>query len=138
MDQIERPWGSWSVLETGPYYKIKKLVIKPHQSISKQYHNYRSETWCIVQGIGSLTIEGNTFHIRKGDSFSVNPGEWHQVVNDGDLEDLIAIEVQMGTYCEEDDIVRWTVGIDLAEKVIGDKPIHNPEIEDLFKRRDNK
>jgi len=81
-------------------------VIKPHQSISKQYHLHRSETWCIVQGIGKMIIEGNTFNIRRGDSFTVNPGEWHQVINTGNSEDIIAIEVQMGDYCEEDDIVR--------------------------------
>ena len=106
MDKAERPWGNWSVLEIGPYYKVKKLVIKPHQSISKQYHQHRSETWCIVQGIGLMIIEGKTFSLRRGDSFTVNAGEWHQVINNSNSEDIIAIEVQMGNYCEEDDIVR--------------------------------
>lgn len=102
----ERPWGFWSVIDIGPSHKIKRLQISPKKFISKQYHRRRSETWCIIQGTGTLIIEGNTFKIRKGDSFTVNPGEWHQVINSGDAEDLVAIEVQMGEYCEEDDIVR--------------------------------
>lgn len=106
MDNVERTWGSWSVIQTGSFYKIKQLVIKPKQFISKQYHLHRSETWCIVQGIGTLVIDGRIFNMRRGDTFTINAGEWHQVVNTSHSEDLIAIEVQMGTYCEEDDIVR--------------------------------
>ena len=53
-----------------------------------------------------MIIEGKTFSLRRGDSFTVNAGEWHQVINNSNSEDIIAIEVQMGNYCEEDDIVR--------------------------------
>lgn len=104
----ERPWGFWSVLDIGPFHKIKRLQISPKKFISKQYHQHRSETWCIIQGTGTLIIDGRTFNLRKGDTFTINAGEWHQVVNNSNSEDLVAIEVQMGTYCEEDDIVRET------------------------------
>lgn len=105
--KMKRDWGQWEVIETGPFYKIKKLIINPGKAISKQYHNRRSETWCIVQGHGLLTIDDLDFAVRKGDAFIIEKGQWHQMTNTAfDDTDLIAIEVQMGEYCEEDDIVR--------------------------------
>lgn len=101
-----RPWGYWEVIEEGPGYKIKRLVIQPKQSISNQYHNHRSETWCIIGGEGQLFLEDKLKTITKGDVFTIEIGEKHRVKNISETEDLVAIEVQMGEKCEEDDIVR--------------------------------
>lgn len=101
-----RKWGSWEVIRQGPFFKLKKLTIKPRQSISNQYHNHRSETWCIVQGTGQVFHEGKIKVVHRGDTFVVQAKEWHKVINTSEDEDLIAIEVQMGEICEEDDIVR--------------------------------
>lgn len=101
-----RPWGSWEVIKQDTFYKIKKLIIKPDMSISEQYHNHRSETWCVVQGTGQVFHNGKSKVVHIGDTFVVKRKEWHRVKNVSDTEDLIAIEIQMGDVCEEDDIVR--------------------------------
>lgn len=105
-DYAIRPWGSWSVIEKGPGYKIKKLIIKPHKSISNQYHLHRSETWCVVSGNGQAFINDKIKVIHAGDIFVVKKKETHRVQNNSDTEDLVVIEVQLGNICEEDDIVR--------------------------------
>lgn len=101
-----RPWGSWHVLEVDQGYKVKRLMILPDQAISLQYHNHRSEHWTIVQGEGKVIVDGNIFTIRKGESFHVPKMALHKVMNTHLTETLIAIEVQMGDICSEDDIVR--------------------------------
>lgn len=101
-----RPWGSWEVLSSGEYYKVKKLIILPEESISNQYHVHRSETWCIVHGSGQLTLGNKIIVLNKGDVFTIKPGEVHKVKNLSNKENLIAIEVQMGHVCSEDDIFR--------------------------------
>jgi mannose-6-phosphate isomerase-like protein (cupin superfamily) len=87
-------------------YKVKKLEILPDQAISLQYHNHRSEHWTIVQGEGKVIVDGNIFAIRKGESFHVPKQAVHKITNTHLTETLIAIEVQMGDICREDDIVR--------------------------------
>lgn len=101
-----RPWGNWCVLEEDQGYKVKRLSILPDQAISLQYHNHRSEHWTIVQGEGKVIIDGNIFTVKKGESFLVPRMALHKVSNTHLHETLIAIEVQMGEICSEDDIVR--------------------------------
>ena len=103
---MERPWGSWEVLEEGPGYKVKKLIIKPQCSISHQYHNHRTETWCIVSGAGQAFIDSKIKVLHEGDVFTVKKKQAHRVQNISEDNDLVAIEVQMGEKCEEEDIVR--------------------------------
>lgn len=101
----KRDWGTWEVLNKGPFYKIKKLIINPGKSISNQYHFHRQETWCIIQGSGELLLGSAIIRIKKGDVVTIEPKQHHKVKNTSE-EDFIAIEVQMGDICEEDDIVR--------------------------------
>jgi mannose-6-phosphate isomerase len=106
LDGASRPWGRWYVLDVDQGYKVKKLEILPDQAISLQYHNHRSEHWTIVQGEGKVIVDGNIFTIRKGESFHVPRQSIHKITNTHLTETLIAIEVQMGDICREDDIVR--------------------------------
>ena len=106
LDGASRPWGRWFVLDVDQGYKVKKLEILPDQAISLQYHNHRSEHWTIVQGEGKVIVDGNIFTIRKGESFHVPKQSIHKITNTHLTETLIAIEVQMGDICREDDIVR--------------------------------
>lgn len=105
-DSMVRPWGEWHVLDIDRGYKVKRLHILPDQSISLQYHNHRSEHWTIVQGEGKVIVDGNIFKVSKGESFHVPRMAMHKVTNTHLTETLIAIEVQMGEICSEDDIVR--------------------------------
>lgn len=106
IDYMERPWGRWYVLDVDQGFKVKRLEILPDQAISLQYHNHRSEHWTIVQGKGKVIVDGNIFTIEKGESFHVPRLAMHKITNTHLTETLIAIEVQMGEICSEDDIVR--------------------------------
>lgn len=106
VDQAERPWGRWYVLDVDQGFKVKKLEIYPDQAISLQYHIHRTETWTIVQGEGKVIVDGNIFTVKKGDTFFVPKQALHKITNTHLHETLIAIEVQMGEICSEDDIVR--------------------------------
>ena len=105
-ESATRPWGIWRVLDVDQGYKVKRLEILPDAAISLQYHNHRSEHWTIVQGTGKVIIDGNIFTVEKGDSFYVPKQALHKVTNTHLRETLIAIEVQMGEICSEEDIVR--------------------------------
>jgi mannose-6-phosphate isomerase-like protein (cupin superfamily) len=105
-ESATRNWGQWSVLSKGPFYKVKKLIIHPGCSISNQYHNHRTETWFIIQGRGQAFIDDDIEVLSIGSIITIEPKSVHKVLNLSEEEDLIAIEVQTGEVCEEDDIVR--------------------------------
>ncbi len=101
----ERPWGSYEVLYDGVVCKVKKIVVKPGQSLSYQYHNKRSEHWTIVAGEGKLRLDGEVKEVMAGTSVFIPTTSKHSILNSS-TDDLIFIEVQTGTYFGEDDIVR--------------------------------
>lgn len=105
MEVCERSWGKWEVLDRGPMFKLKRLTIESGQSISLQYHNYRTEIWTIVQGQGMVTLGDDIQSVQAGDSFVVHVGMKHRVSCVSEVA-LVAIEVQVGEICEESDIVR--------------------------------
>lgn len=106
VESATRPWGEWYVLDVDQGYKVKRLHILPDQAISLQYHIHRSEHWTIVQGEGRVIVDGSIFTIKKGESFHIPKMALHKISNTHLTETLIAIEVQMGEICSEDDIVR--------------------------------
>ena len=101
-----RPWGFYTNLEEQPDYKVKKLWIAPHQSISLQSHDYRTEDWTIVRGIGKLTLDDITTLVTTGGIVHINQKQKHRVENI-DQHPLVIIEVQRGTKLEETDIKRY-------------------------------
>jgi mannose-6-phosphate isomerase len=106
IDYMKRPWGEWFVLDVDRGFKVKRLEILPDQAISLQYHVHRAEIWNIVQGEGRVIVDGNVFTIKKGDTFVVPKQALHKITNTHLTEILVAIEVQLGEICSEDDIVR--------------------------------
>ena len=100
-----RPWGTFENLLDTNYCKVKKIVIKPGQAPSYQYHFKRSEVWIIVQGKGELKLDDVLYPVNNGDTLNIPLKAKHQIKNTGD-KDLIFIEVQMGEYFGEDDIIR--------------------------------
>lgn len=106
VDSASRPWGRWYVLDVDQGYKVKRLEILPDQAISLQYHKHRSEHWTIVQGEGKVIVDGRIFPVKKGDAFHVPALSIHKISNTHLQDMLIAIEVQMGEICSEEDIVR--------------------------------
>lgn len=107
-DYEERPWGSWEVIsdETlNPNSIIKRIIVKPGERLSLQYHKYRHENWFISKGIALVTINNREYISSLHDTFFIRATDHHRVKNIGN-EDLIIIEIQHGDILDEDDIVR--------------------------------
>ena len=102
-----RPWGSYTILEEGPRYKIKRIVVKPNQKLSHQLHYHRSEHWIIVKGTAKVTLGGKSSLVHENESTYVPKSTKHRLENPGKVP-LEMIEVQNGEYVGEDDIVRFT------------------------------
>ncbi|NWA26115.1 mannose-1-phosphate guanylyltransferase/mannose-6-phosphate isomerase [Pseudomonas gingeri] len=103
---VTRPWGTYTVLEEGKRFKIKRIVVKPNASLSLQMHHHRSEHWIVVSGMARVTNGDNEFMLDTNESTFIKPGKQHRLVNPGVI-DLVMIEVQSGEYLGEDDIVRF-------------------------------
>jgi mannose-1-phosphate guanylyltransferase len=101
-----RPWGSFTCIEEGDSWQVKRLEIKPKASISLQKHHKRSEHWIVVDGLAKVEIDGNTSFLKKNESTYIPLGSKHRLSNPGESH-LILIEVQSGNYLGEDDIVRF-------------------------------
>ncbi|MBP5099430.1 MULTISPECIES: mannose-1-phosphate guanylyltransferase/mannose-6-phosphate isomerase [Pseudomonas] len=103
---VTRPWGTYTVLEEGPRFKIKRIMVKPNASLSLQMHHHRSEHWIVVSGMALVTNGEDEFLLNTNESTFIKPGRTHRLVNPGVI-DLVMIEVQSGEYLGEDDIVRF-------------------------------
>jgi mannose-6-phosphate isomerase len=101
----ERPWGTFENLLDNDRCKVKEIIIKPGQAPSYQYHYKRRETWIVVAGTGLLTLDGCKTMVTAGATIEVPIRVKHRIRNVGE-DDLIFIEVQLGEYFGEDDIVR--------------------------------
>ena len=104
---VTRPWGTYTVLEEGSRFKIKRIVVRPEASLSLQMHHHRSEHWIVVSGMARVTNGEDEFLLNTNESTFIKPGRTHRLVNPGVI-DLVMIEVQSGEYLGEDDIVRFT------------------------------
>ena len=103
---VHRPWGTYSVLEEGDKFKIKRIVVKPGASLSLQMHHHRSEHWVVVSGTAKVVNGDAERYVRTNESTYIPACTPHRLVNPG-LFDLVMIEVQSGDYLGEDDIVRF-------------------------------
>ena len=101
----KRPWGTYEVLAEDGSYKVKRIIVKPNHRLSYQTHEKRVEYWTVVQGHGLITLEGEETAIKVGDAVYIDKGDPHRIQNLGEA-DLVFIEVQLGDYLGEDDIVR--------------------------------
>ena len=102
---VYRPWGKYTNIEEGDGYKVKLIVVNPHKRLSLQKHFHRSEHWVVVSGTAKVTNGDKEFILRPNESTYIPIGEIHRLENPGKIP-LKIIEVQVGEYLEEDDIVR--------------------------------
>ena len=100
-----RPWGDWEVLATGEGYKVKRLRVAPGERLSYQRHRHRSEYWLVVSGSALVTINGKAHELHEGGTLLVPQQALHRIQNGGAI-DLVIIEIQRGSLCEESDIER--------------------------------
>ena len=100
-----RPWGSFTVLDEGEGFKVKRIEVLPGKRLSYQRHARRAEHWVVVAGAARVTLDGGERVVRLGEAVDIPVGAAHRVGNPGaDL--LVFIEVQRGDYLGEDDITR--------------------------------
>lgn len=101
----ERPWGNYTVLSDEPDHKVKRLVVHPGKRLSYQTHARRAEHWFVVKGTATVTLDGEVIEVPTGVAIDIGIGAAHRVANNAD-DDLVFVEVQVGDYFGEDDIVR--------------------------------
>lgn len=107
METVIRDWGQWKVLEESEKgdFKVKMLYIMPGEAISAQYHNYREECWVIISGRARVRQDRNSYESGRGEVLKFKRNEIHKVTCIS-KEPLVAVEVQLGSMCVENDIVR--------------------------------
>lgn len=115
---VNRPWGSYTVLEVGDRYKIKRIVVNPGAKLSYQMHHHRSEHWVVVSGTARVTVGDKSFNVHPNESTYVPMSTGHRLENPGKVP-LHLIEVQNGDYMAEDDIVRFDDEYGRKDKVMG-------------------
>lgn len=103
---VQRPWGSYTVLEEGPGFKVKRVTVNPGGRLSLQLHHRRSEHWVVIAGTARVTRGEETFDLEVGQSTAIPVETKHRLENPGQ-KTLHIIEVQNGPYLGEDDIVRF-------------------------------
>ncbi len=103
--EVYRPWGSYEGVQQGERYQVKRITVKPGERLSLQKHHHRSEHWIVVRGTAEVTRGEEVFTLSENESTYIPLGVVHRLENPGKLT-LELIEVQVGAYLGEDDIVR--------------------------------
>src|SRR6185295_17773576 len=100
-----RPWGTFTVLDEGAGFKVKRIEVLPGKRLSYQKHAQRAEHWVVVQGTAKVTLDDEAIYVPAGQAIDIAVGSAHRVENVA-TELLVFIEVQRDAYLGEDDIVR--------------------------------
>jgi glycosyltransferase involved in cell wall biosynthesis len=100
-----RPWGHYENLLERDDHKVKELVVSPGERLSLQKHQRRAEHWTVVSGEALVTVGEKELPLKPGQSVDIPKGAVHRIMNPGDIP-LVIVEVQMGDYFGEDDIIR--------------------------------
>ena len=103
----QRPWGTFTVLDKGETFKVKRIEVLPGKRLSYQRHSRRSEHWFIVGGTAKVTLNGSEFLVKTGEAVDISVGTSHRVENPHGSDLLVFIETQTGDYFGEDDIERF-------------------------------
>ncbi len=104
--KVYRPWGWYDSVDEGECFKVKRIQVNPGASLSLQMHRHRSEHWIVVKGIAEIANGDKVFELKENESTYIPAGQTHRLSNPGKFP-LEIIEVQTGSYLEEDDIVRF-------------------------------
>lgn len=119
-----RPWGFFETLNLGGRFQVKLLHVKPGGLLSLQMHHHRSEHWIVVQGTANVTIDGVERLVRENESVYITATQWHRLENPGNVP-LELIEVQIGSYLGEDDIIRSD---DVYARSVDETPRGSPSL----------
>ena len=117
--RVYRPWGYYQGVDIGARYQVKRIVVKPNATLSLQKHFHRAEHWVVVRGTAEIIVGAETRTVHENESVYIPIGSLHRLANPGKIP-LELIEVQVGSYLAEDDIVRFgtsTAGIRMFRPV---------------------
>jgi mannose-1-phosphate guanylyltransferase/mannose-6-phosphate isomerase len=103
---VKRPWGSYTVLEEGERFKVKRIEVAPGAALSLQMHHHRAEHWVVIAGAAEIQVGERAMTLTANESVDIPTATRHRLANPGE-EVLEIIEIQSGPYLEEDDIVRF-------------------------------
>jgi len=103
--EIQRPWGKYLSIDMGSRHQVKRITVKPGGVLSLQKHYHRAEHWVVVRGTAEVTRDAETLVVHENESIYLPIGCVHRMANPGKIP-LELIEVQVGSYLGEDDIVR--------------------------------
>jgi mannose-6-phosphate isomerase len=109
-----RPWGTFTVLDEGKNYKVKRIEVLPAKRLSYQKHARRAEHWMVVEGQARVTLDDQEIILGVGETVDIPVGAAHRVENPQADGALVFIEIQRGSYLGEDDIVRLQDDFDRA------------------------
>jgi len=104
--RVKRPWGSYETVDNGDGFKVKRIIVNPGKKLSLQLHHKRSEHWVVVKGTATITNANETFDLKENESTFIPMETKHRLEN-ATTKPLEIIEVQVGSYLGEDDIVRF-------------------------------
>lgn len=105
MSQVSKPWGYYEDMVRESTYVIKKIVVNAGEELSKQTHKHRNEFWLIAKGKCRVQLGNVTTKMKAGQTVNIHAKEVHKIINDSS-DEVVIYEVQYGTECREDDIVR--------------------------------
>lgn len=104
--EVYRPWGKYDSVDSGQRYQVKRITVKPNEKLSVQMHHHRAEHWIVVSGTAKVNVDGKEILLTENQSVYIPLGAIHFLENPGKIP-LELIEVQVGSYLGEDDIVRF-------------------------------
>ncbi len=104
---VHRPWGTYTILEEGEGFKIKRITVKPGAKLSLQSHVHRSEHWVVIRGEAVIVNGEEEVALQMNESAFVRAGNKHRLINPHEHDELVIIETQVGVYLGEDDITRY-------------------------------
>ncbi len=102
----KRPWGSFTIIDEGESFKVKRIEVLPEKRLSYQRHSRRAEHWFVVRGTAKVTLNDVEILVETGEAIDIAARDAHRVENSSSHELLIFIEIQTGEYFGEDDIER--------------------------------
>lgn len=104
---VHKPWGEYIVLGDNGKFKVKKLIVRPGAALSLQEHAHRSEHWVIVEGEAQVIRDQEKLTLKANETITIGKGVKHRITNPNATNNLVIIEVQIGDYLGEDDIIRY-------------------------------
>ena len=101
-----RPWGKYETVALGERFQVKRITVNPGAQLSLQSHHHRAEQWTVVEGTAIIHVDGTDTTVSETQSVHIPLGAVHRMSNPGKIP-MVLIEVQIGTYLGEDDIIRY-------------------------------